>query len=197
MLFKQLKAGANITDEVFDAIYPADIRHLADLHFTPAAAAIPAARYLAGKPAARVLDIGSGAGKFCLIGAACTNGHFTGVEQRENLVLASNRILTRYAFSNIRFIHANITEIAFSEFNAFYFFNPFYENVDQTGRMDNDTLLDKKLYVLYNNYVKTQLETQPAGARLVTYFSYSDEIPANYIFQYSLLEGKLKFWEKR
>ncbi len=196
MIFKHLKAGLPVTDEAFDSIYPENIRHLAEFHFTPVAAAAPAARFLAGKPGARVLDIGSGAGKFCMIGAAFTTGHFTGVEQRESLYLASNRVLARFGLPNVRFIHANITEIGFDEFNAFYCFNPFYENMDQTGRMDDSIPLDKKLYPLYSSYVREQLEKMPAGTRLATYFSYSDEIPPDFVLQSSALEGKLKFWEK-
>lgn len=75
-----------ITDEEFNRIYPPKISKLAEKHFTPLAIAKAASEFLVTKPRARVLDIGSGAGKFCMVGATHTQGHFTGIEQRSGLV---------------------------------------------------------------------------------------------------------------
>ena len=96
MVFDDLKQGEAVTDEEFDVIYPTDIQTLSRRHFTPIAIAKMAAEYLADQPNARILDIGSGVGKFCMIGAACTKGHFTGVEQRENLSNLANEITKAY-----------------------------------------------------------------------------------------------------
>ena len=65
------------------------------------ATATDLADYLVKKSGTKILDIGSGAGKFCLIGAIHTKGNFTGVEQRENLVAHSNKIASRYEIDNV------------------------------------------------------------------------------------------------
>ena len=79
----------SIEDEKFDQIYPARIRKLSALQWTPVRVAAEAAKLLATVPGTRVLDIGCGPGKFCLIAAALTDGHFTGIEQRLDLATAA------------------------------------------------------------------------------------------------------------
>lgn len=197
MIFSRLQSDKPVSDFEFNKLFTARIKEAADIHFTPIAVAKVAAHFLAEKPGARVLDIGSGAGKFCMIGAVCTEGHFTGVEQRRNLHLIANRIVKKYHLADIQFIHANILQIDFKAFDAFYFFNSFYENIDQLGMLDNKVPLDRQLYHTYSQYVKDQLEAMPVGTRLVTYFSYLQEIPLSYQIQSVLLEGRLKLLEKR
>lgn len=195
-IFKNIGSGFPVDDLVFDRIYPQKIRMAAAIHFTPVEVSKVVARFLVGRPGTKVLDIGSGAGKFCMVGAVCTAGHFTGVEQRESLCLLANDLTKRYQLSQLAFIHANITKIAFKDFDAFFLFNPFYENVCGSGVLDDGVQLARHLYTDYSLYVKTQLEELPMGTKLATYFSYLDEIPASYTLQLVLMDGKLKLWEK-
>ncbi len=195
-IFEYLASGSAVDDLDFDRIYPQTIRMAAEIHFTPVEVSKIAARFLVGKPGTKVLDIGSGAGKFCMVGAVCTEGHFTGVEQRESLCALADDLARRYRLNNVSFIHANITEIGFKAYDAFFLFNPFYENVCMSGVLDDDTALARHLYTDYSLYVKGQLDAMPIGTKLATYFSYLDEIPASYALQFVLSEGKLKLWEK-
>ncbi len=55
----------SIEDEKFDQIYPARLRMLSSLQWTPVRMAGQAARLLVTAPGTRVLDIGCGPGKFC------------------------------------------------------------------------------------------------------------------------------------
>ena len=80
----KLKNLHDLTDEEFDLIFPLEIRRKSATHFTPIKIAKAAAQFLATEPNIRILDVGSGAGKFCFVGALTTNAHFTGVEQRAN-----------------------------------------------------------------------------------------------------------------
>ena len=84
MIFEYLKLKLDVSNEAFDALYPPGIIALANRHWTPVAVARMAAQYLVSRPGEKILDIGSGVGKFCFVGAASTEGHFTGVEQREH-----------------------------------------------------------------------------------------------------------------
>ena len=83
---RSLRAGWELTDLEFDRVYPSWVRRLSDMHWTPVEVARRAAALLAVDPTTRVLDVGSGVGKFCLIGALTTRATFVGIEQRENLV---------------------------------------------------------------------------------------------------------------
>lgn len=196
MVFEHLKSGLDVNDQEFDSIYPREIKTASEIHFTPVEVTKIAARFLVGKPRAKVLDVGSGAGKFCMIGAVCTDGLFTGVEQRESLHLVSQQLAGRYKCPNATFIHSNILEINFQQFDAIYFFNSFLENIFQANPIDESVALDKSLYAVYTSYMKQQLDSMPAGTRLATYFSFMDEIPKSYAIQSTHFDSKLKLWVK-
>ena len=196
MISQQLQSGLPVSDADFDAMYAARLRKLSSIYFTPIEVAKIAAQFLVGQPGTKVLDIGSGAGKFCMIGSACTEGHFTGVEFRESLFALSQRLAERHGFTNLQFILSNITEVDFSAFDAIYFFNSFYENIAPTNPIDHTTKLDKSLYIKYSLYVREQLEAMPVGTRLATYFSYLIEVPSSYQPQDIHFDGKLRLWEK-
>jgi SAM-dependent methyltransferase len=197
MIFKNIEADIEVVDSDFDLIYSKRIQGVSEMHFTPVSIAKVAAFYLADKKGVRILDIGSGAGKFCMIGSACTEGYFVGVEQRNSLCLAAKGISKKYHLTNVEFIHSNIMDIAFEAYDAFYFFNAFYEHIGILGRMDTEIELNRALYDEYSAYVKVQLDGMPIGTKLVTYYSYLNEIPASYVLVFSNENEKLKFWEKK
>src|SRR5688572_12578412 len=122
MIFKSLRLNINIEDSEFNTLYPDEIKELSKRYWTPVEVARAAAEFLVDKPNRKVLDIGSGAGKFCLVGATATNGKFYGVEQRKSLVDLSKKIAEDHNIKNVGFIHSNITQIPFSDFEAFYFY---------------------------------------------------------------------------
>ncbi len=196
MIFDRLKQGIEVEDEEFNSIYPRHIKELSSRHWTPVAVAKTAAQYLVNRPGAKVLDIGSGVGKFCMIGSVVTEGFFTGVEYRENLYHLSNSLSKQYNLVNLEFIHSNIMAIDFKKFDAFYFFNSFIENMSQTEVMDNAVPIGKPLYGQYNQYLREQLAGMPIGTRLATYWTNSEEVPRGYMVQSSAFEGELKMWEK-
>tara|TARA_R110002033_G_scaffold72897_1_gene124148 strand:- start:100119 stop:100715 length:597 start_codon:yes stop_codon:yes gene_type:complete len=197
MIFKNLQLKIDIGDNLFNTLYPLPIKKLSEFHWTPVEVAKLAANYLVDKPKCKILDIGSGAGKFCLIGAASTNGLFYGVEQREGLVKLSQRIAKTHHIKNVEFIHANITQISFSQYEAFYFYNSFYENIGRFCAIDTAIPLDEKLYFTYSEYVQNQLKQTLIGTRLVTYWSDWLEIPEGFDLELTAFNSKLNFWEKK
>ncbi len=196
MKTKYLPTDADALDEAFDVIYPIRFKKVSKFHFTPLSIAKVAAQYLVQKPYTRVLDIGSGAGKFCMVGAGCTDGHFTGVEQRKNLHRLAEKLSRKLACERVEFIHSNIMEVDFEAFDAVYYFNPFYENIVPDSAIDHAVTLDKTLYTLYTQYMREQLSKMPLGTRLATYFSFMDEVPNSYKIKGADFDLKLKLWEK-
>jgi SAM-dependent methyltransferase len=196
MIFEYLKLNIDVDDDEFNVIYPERIRTLARRHWTSVAVAKQAAEFLVDKPGTRVLDIGSGPGKFCMVGASYTKGYFTGVEQRQDLVELSKRISRSHRISNVNFIHSNITSVKLKDYDAFYFYNSFHENIDSSAKIDETINASIELYDLYHQYLYEQLCLAPKGSRLATYRSTLKEVPSNYQLQYSLYDGALKFWKK-
>ena len=187
----------SIEDEKFDQIYPARIRELSGLHWTPVRVAAEAARLLVAKPGTRVLDVGCGPAKFCLVGASLTDGVFSGVEQRQELVLAGRNAAHRMQLREVCIIHGNVIDVVFRQYDAFYLYNPFEENMTRGNKIDVTVPLSPLLFKRYNSYVAAQLGDMPMGTRVVTYAGYADEIPACYDCELSLFRDELKLWIKR
>ena len=196
MLEKEIALNIEVGDEEFNRIYLKSICDLSQFQWTPVEVAKLAAKYLAEIPGTKVLDIGSGVCKFCMVGACCTEGQFTGVEQRANLVEMSNQLSESFGIKNVSYIHSNITDIKFQDYKAFYFFNAFYENIDRDAVIDDTIERGIAYYTVYNRYVSGQLAKMPLGTKLVTYWSSLNEIPGSYQIQFSAFEENLKFWKK-
>jgi len=196
MVFELLKLNIDIADTNFNAIYPAPICSLARKHWSSVSVSKLASDFLVDRPGTKVLDIGSGAGKFCLIGATNTKGHFTGVEQRGELVELSTQLSEAHRIHNVKFIHANIMSIKFTDYDAFYFYNSFYENIDIMNSIDDTVRLSMQLYRQYSLYLVEQLVSLPLGTRFVTFCSPLNIIPQSFRLQDSAHGGLLKFWEK-
>ncbi len=186
----------SVEDEKFDRIYPAQIRELSSVFWTPVAIAAEAAKLLVTTPGTHVLDIGCGPGKFCLVAASLSEGRFTGIEQRGDLVAAAAAAAAELRLSRVQFLHANVMEIAFADYDAFYLFNPFEENMFGGHKIDSSVPLSPELFKRYSSHVATELAARPVGTRVVTYMGYADEIPACYSCESALFRDDLKLWVK-
>ncbi len=179
-------------------MYPADIIALAGKHWTPLAVACMVADFLAaGKKNARILDIGSGVGKFCLAAAHYKpNAIFTGIEQRAQLVAHAENAAQQLGLKNVCFLHGNFIKLDFKKYDHFYFYNSFYENFDFTTKIDDSVTHSSELYHSYSHQLHKMLQQKPVGTRLATFHSLEDEIPNDYLVVGSEMENILKFWEK-
>jgi SAM-dependent methyltransferase len=187
----------SIEDERFDLIYPPQIRELSSTFWTPVAVAAAAAKLLVTAPGVRVLDIGCGPGKFNLVAASLTAGRFTGIEQRSDLVVVARQAANKLDLTDVEFIHGNVMEIDFAEYDAFYLFNPFEENLSNGRKIDRAVPLSPALFKRYTSHVSTQLGARPIGTRVVTYMGYADDIPAYYSCEEALFGDDLKLWIKQ
>jgi tRNA A58 N-methylase Trm61 len=197
MIVEPIHTDAELDDKTFDARYPLRYRAISEFHFTPVKVAQVVAEFLVQKPGTRVLDVGSGAGKFCMVGAASTQGHFTGVEQRKSLHDLAIKTSKNQHSDQLEFIHSNIMEIDFTRFDAIYYYNSFYEHIFKDSAIDQTLTLDKNLYTLYTQFMREQLSKMPVGTRLATYFSFMDEVPEGYKVLATDFDLKLKLWEKK
>jgi hypothetical protein len=186
------------SDAKFNEIYPLEIKALAARHWTPIEVARKATDFLVNKNNVRILDIGSGVGKFCLNAAFYKpKALFYGVEQRRNLVNFAEKGKRILRLENVVFIHGNFTQLDFKNYSHFYFYNPFYENLVGTNKIDDSIDYSSELFNYYNRYLFTQLEQKPVGTRLVTFYSMGDEVPSGYHVVHSEMNNLLKFWIKK
>ncbi|MBN3519086.1 methyltransferase domain-containing protein [Algoriphagus lutimaris] len=187
---------AHISDEEFDSHYPLKIRKVSGTQWTPISVVKKAIAYL-GVDEQSILDIGSGAGKFCLIAGALVNSKIIGIEKKESLVKLSQKLMVEFGLKNVSFIHGDIKELDFSQFDHFYFFNAFEENVNLNDRLDRDLTIDPEYHQIMIDWLNQKFDEAPKGTKIVTYCGDCREIPDSYSLVKSSNRGKLRFWVKR
>lgn len=185
------------SDTEFNALYPLPVQALAKNHWTPLSIAQKAAKFLAGEGNVRILDIGSGAGKFCLAAAYHTpKALYYGVEQRKSLIDLAEEAKNILQLKNVFFMHGNFTQLDFTKYDHFYFYNAFYENLDGTDKIDDSIDYSGELYNYYNRYLFKRLQQKPAGTRICTLCSLESEIPPDFHVVNTEMKELLKFWIK-
>lgn len=185
------------SDAQFNQLYPSSSQLLAQRHWTPLVIARKAATFLAFESNARILDIGSGVGKFCLAAAHYKpKALYYGIEQRKRLVTHAETARDILGLKNVSFLNGNFTQIDFRNYNHFYFYNAFYENIAGTDKIDNSIDYSLELYNYYNRYLYKQLEQKPPGTRVASFHSMEDEMPKGYHIVGSEMNDLLKFWIK-
>lgn len=185
------------SDNAFDAVYPLPIQQLARRHWTPLEVARLAAEYLAAEKNVKVLDIGSGVGKFCLAAAHYQpNAKYFGIEQRKNLVAEANKAKKQLGIKNVSFSHGNFTKLDLRKYNSIYFYNSFYENIVGPHKIDENLEFSNELFDHYHQHLFEQLERMPDGTRLATYHSTEKEMPPCFLEVFAQIDNLLKFWIK-
>lgn len=186
-----------LTEIGFNNLLPGYLKFAARLYFTPIEVAKQAAYWLTENNEKHILDIGAGVGKFCITGARNFDCHFYGVEHRKSLVSIGNQFTKHYELTNATIINANILDINFSNYDGFYIFNPFYENLEIDKRLNDEVKLEAELYQVYLKHTDDQLDQAKKGTRLVTYHGNNFEVPNSYKKEKDAFNGDLKLWIKQ
>jgi hypothetical protein len=178
-LAAQLAAGQLPPDARFDRLFGERLLPLAALHFTPVAVAARAAAWLTEGGATEVADLGAGAGKFCLVGAAVSAATFTGLELRPGLVQVARDAARRLGLTSARFVEADVLEAPLTRFDAFYVCNPFAE-----GEAGPDEWLDAALPAPDKTTAAAGLAARLAGltegTRVAVHCGLGVPMPASY-----------------
>ncbi|WP_143307193.1 class I SAM-dependent methyltransferase [Chitinophaga vietnamensis] len=185
-------------DASFDWLYAEHLQRLSKQHWTPMEIARKSAHFLAGGQGKRILDIGSGIGKFCLIGAYYhPEAQFFGVEQRPDLHQAAISAKSATGVSNAYFKQGDFAHLHFPDYDHFYFYNAFFEHIATEGHIDQQPTFSATLYHHYSRRLFQALDSKPGGTRLVTFHSLEDEVPPSYQLVDASVDFLLKMWIKR
>jgi SAM-dependent methyltransferase len=164
-------------DKAFDNLLPQELRHLSPTHWTPVDVAIRVTTLLCPTSSTRVLDIGAGIGKLCVIGALSTSSVWCGVEQHAPLVDAANRLARALGVANRTiFTHGDVFSIDWSTFDALYLYNPFEWPL---GTRPTDP---RRVEAVAR--VQDRLAAMPGGSRVVTYHGFGGVMPSSYELVY-------------
>lgn len=172
----------NATDAQLDALLPRAVRRVSGIYWTPVRVARRAAQIFDDLAVTRVLDVGSGPGKFCVIaGARAPRIAFVGIEHRPHLVAAAQSLAASVGSTNVTFMLGDATCLPSTGFDAFYIFNSFAENgfssedqFDQTVELSHVRRVDDVMRV------ERWLATRKAGTVILTYHGLGGPIPGSY-----------------
>jgi SAM-dependent methyltransferase len=196
-----LRSGADVPDVLFDSMYSAKWRRASPQFWSPVCVAQVAARWLTEGGATRILDVGCGPGKLCVIGALTTPASFVGVEQRGELVAEAREAARRLGVAHrVAIVHGVIQDLSFSDFEALYFYNPLGENLHGTEEcLDRTVELGARRFQRDMNTVEAELDRLPIDARLVTYHGLGGRIPDSFSLERIEPAGTdvLRLWIKR
>lgn len=189
-----LRRRESVSDAEIDQVFPEELRDRSHLHWTPVEVAMRAAELLAPSPEIRVLDVGAGVGKLCLVGALVTGATWWGIEQDAVQVAAANHAAWALDIAaRTRFVHGDGSRLAWDEFDAFYFYNPFttlmlaphaspfvrYATIQATLRR-----------------IEQRLARARPGARVVTFHGLGGPLPPGFrlISHEPAADGALELW---
>lgn len=174
-----IRQRARISDETFDSIYPATVRHRSQVHWTPIDVALLVSEWLAPAPDRNILDVGSGVGKACHVGALATDATWVGIERVPEMVRIATRAARELGLeSRTTFVHGEALGLDWSPFGGVYLFNPFSEAV--YAATPEDPLVRQATYIHEVLAVERKLVTLRVGARVVTYHGFGGEMPPGF-----------------
>lgn len=189
--------GAVLDDESFDALYPRVVQRVSGRHWTPFPVVLRALAMLEIDEDSRVLDVGSGPGKFCLIGAMRTRAHFVGVEQRRPLVRLARAVARRYRVERASYWLGDVERIDWTRFNRLYFYNPFGEcHVETDEQIPFEADLSHERFRRLVRVARLKLACLPVGTRVVTFHGLGGPMPSGYrcVAAEAWNDGLLKCW---
>jgi predicted RNA methylase len=187
------------SDLEFDNVYDKRIRKLSAQHWTPVQAAARAARLLTQAGATRILDVGSGVGKFCIVGALTTDAHFVGAERREDLVDIARGAASRLGISRATFVRANVDTFSFEGFDGIYLYNPFYEQISRfLVQIDRGLERSEAAYRYFVRRTTEKLAAAAPPVAVVTFNGFGGTLPRAYVFRGDEPAGndRLELWVK-
>ena len=191
-----LRNQVEITDALFDSLYPRGHRFRSHNHWTPVEVARRACALLAPQPGESVLDVGSGVGKLCLVGALTTGATWVGVESEPHMIRAAEAAVRRLQLGQrVRFVHADATAIDWTAYAAIYMFNPFAEGL--LHARTNAGAHDR--FALNIERTRERLASTPIGTRLVTYHGFGGQVPAGFELAHDepARQDRLCLWVRR
>lgn len=177
-----LQAGMPPADATFDLHMPPEIRAVSGTYWTPLATAVRVAEWLDEAGVRSIVDIGSGAGKFCVAAALAGHCRITGLEQRPRLVDAARELARVFGVEDrVSFVEDELGEGPVPVAEAYYLYNPFGENLFWYGeRLDDDVELSEQRYARDVAATEALLESAPLGTYVLTYNGFGGRIPSMY-----------------
>jgi hypothetical protein len=125
----------------------------------------------------RVLDVGAGVGKCCLVGAMSSRATWFGVEQHAACALVAEQLSRELGVSaRTRFLHGDVFGLDWEDFDALYLYNPFELSLfSESAGPDNPAE-----YLAQIADAEDRLARMGVGTRVVTLNGFGGTMPPTY-----------------
>lgn len=191
-------AVQSLSDQLFDDLLPRYVRERARQFWTPVAVAQRVAASFRECRATKILDVGCGPGKFCIVAAhSQPDLEVHGIEQRPRLVRLGTSLARKFGASNVRFSVGDATKAPWDDYDGLYFFNPFAESVFPPGdRFDDRPVQTRMRFGSELLLVESLLLQARVGTVVITYHGLGGPIPASYELVEDVRAGsdRLRIW---
>jgi SAM-dependent methyltransferase len=178
---ESLRGGACPPDAAFDLFLPEDLASLSADQWTPLEVALVAARWLNDAGVRRVVDIGSGPGKFCIAAALACRCEFVGLEQNPRFVAVARALARLFDVQGTAsFVHGTLADAVLPEADGYYVYNPFAQHLFAPGDGSGGTTPDYARYRHDVMVVQDIFRCAPAGTVVITYNGFGGLMPASY-----------------
>lgn len=173
-----LRKGRRVADDLFDVYLPDHLSDVSSQFWTPLHVATRISEWLIEIGARTILDVGAGVGKFCVATALVTDCRLVGLEQRADLVEAASSLSKVFGVEErVSFVRGKLGEVTLDDFDAYYFFNPFGENLlEARARLDGSVELSKERWERDVTLAEQLLDLIPVGTHVITYNGFGGHI---------------------
>jgi len=195
-----LRTGLCPADRAFDCFLPDELRTVSSQYWTPLAVAKRAAEWLDDLHVRTVVDIGSGAGKFCVAAALVRDCRFMGLEQRSRLVAAARTLARVFDVDDrVSFVQGAVGEAVIPVADAYYLYNPFgVYFFGPPDHLDGDVAFTETRRARAVAAVEDLLRRARPGTCVLTYNGFGGRMPTGYqrIQVDQNLPNELCLWRK-
>lgn len=177
-----VRDGTSTNDAAFEQFLPVELRRVSFLFWTPLSVARQVAQWLNELGIASVVDLGSGAGKFCVATALSTRCSFIGIEHRPHLVKAARNLALSFGLQErVKFIEGSLGDLTIPVASAYYLYNPFGENIHAIDERLGDDVEHSQVRYERDVYCVEQLFAQaPEGTCVIVYRDFGGQLPKQY-----------------
>jgi hypothetical protein len=176
-----LRSQSCPTDRAFDRLLPEALQVVSHEYWTPLHVAVRAARWFEEMGVRSVVDIGAGVGKFCVAAALASSCRFVGLEQRGWLVDVARSLVDAFDLGErVDFVVGALGEARVPDADAYYFYNPFGENLFFDGHLDKEVELGDERYDRDVAAAESLLRNAPLGTYALTYNDFGGMMPRAY-----------------
>jgi predicted RNA methylase len=169
-------------DWAFDRFLPPSLGVVSERFWTPLAVATRVAAWFDDFGVETVVDIGAGAGKFCVATALASGCAFVGIEQRPRLVRTARHLARLFRVEDrVHFLHGAFGDDELPLADAYYLYDPFGENrFVRSEHLDEDVELSDDRYSREVKAFESFLAEARVGTLVVTYDGFGGEVPQSF-----------------